>query len=156
MNGKMARDGSYIFPVVVTFKTSNRSNAKVKQKVIRNKNVDEVLDVKTKIPGIPEKAVILEVGLGKSFINTLFRASRRFVKKLDIDQDKHYVFFKNNCPMRGPLRDDFRICDRETGDVLFTVTPTTGRVEVWGSENHFSEALFEGHSLNSFYNMREV
>jgi hypothetical protein len=24
--------------------------------------------VKTKIPGIPEKAVILEVGLGKSFI----------------------------------------------------------------------------------------
>jgi len=52
----------------VTFKTSNRSNAKVKQKVIRNKNIDEVLDVKTKIPGIPEKAVILEIGLGKRFI----------------------------------------------------------------------------------------
>lgn len=33
-----------------------------------NRNVDEVLDVKTKIPGIPENAVILEVGLGKSFI----------------------------------------------------------------------------------------
>jgi hypothetical protein len=64
----MARDGSYIFPVVVTFKTSNRSNARVKQKVIRNKNVDEVLDVNTKIPGIPQNAVILEVGLGKSFI----------------------------------------------------------------------------------------
>ena len=64
----MARDGSYIIPVVVTFKTSNRSNARVKQKVIRNRNVDEVLVVKTKIPGIPEKAVILEVGLGKSFI----------------------------------------------------------------------------------------
>ena len=57
----MARDGSYIFPVIVTFKTSNRSNARVKQKVIRNKNVDEILDVKTKIPGIPEKAVILEI-----------------------------------------------------------------------------------------------
>jgi len=68
MNGKMARDGSYIFPVVVKFKTSNRSNAKTKVKVINNKNVDEVLDVKTKIPGIPENAVILEVGLGKSFI----------------------------------------------------------------------------------------
>jgi len=92
----------------------------------------------------------------KNKANTLFRASRRFVKKLDIDQDKHYVFFKNNCPMRGPLRDDFRICDKETGDVLFTVTPKTGCVEVWGSENYFSEALFEGHSLSSFYHMRGV
>ena len=64
----MGRDGSYIFPVVVTFKTSNRSNAKVKQKVIRNKNVDQVLDTKTKIPGIPESAVILSVGLGERFI----------------------------------------------------------------------------------------
>ena len=64
----MKRDGSYITPVVVTFKTSNRSNARTKQKVIRNRNVDEVLDVKTKIPGIPEKAIILEIGLGKSFI----------------------------------------------------------------------------------------
>tara|TARA_R100001126_G_C4832710_1_gene152636 strand:+ start:676 stop:882 length:207 start_codon:yes stop_codon:yes gene_type:complete len=67
----MKRDGSYIFPVVVTFKTSNRSNARVKQKVIRNKNIDEVLDVKTKIPGIPEKAIILEIGLGKSFIKKI-------------------------------------------------------------------------------------
>jgi len=63
----MARE-SYIFPVVVMFKTSNRSNAKTKVKVINNKNVDEVLDVKTKIPGIPENAVILEIGLGESFI----------------------------------------------------------------------------------------
>jgi len=64
----MARDGSYIFPVVVTFKTSNRSNAKLKQKVIRNRNVDEVNDVNVKIPGIPDKAIILSIGLGKSFI----------------------------------------------------------------------------------------
>ena len=67
----MKRDGSYITPVVVTFKTSNRSNARIKQKVIRNRNIDEVLDVKTKIPGIPEKAVILEIGLGKSFIKKI-------------------------------------------------------------------------------------
>lgn len=92
----------------------------------------------------------------KNKANTLFRASRRFAKKMDIDLDKHYVFFKNNCPMRGPLRDDFRICDRETGDVIWNVTPKTGCVEVWGSENHFSEELFEGHSINSFYNMRGV
>lgn len=65
----MARDGSYITPVVVTFKTSNRSNAKTKTKVIRNRNIDEMLDKKTKIPGIPENAVILEIGVGKNFIN---------------------------------------------------------------------------------------
>ena len=64
----MAREPSYIFPVVVTFKTSNRSNAKLKQKVIYNRNVDVVNDVDTKIPGIPEKAVILRIGLGKKFI----------------------------------------------------------------------------------------
>ena len=64
----MARDGSYITPVVVTFKTSNRSNAKTKVKIIRNRNIDEVLDKATKIPGIPEKAVILDIGVGKSFI----------------------------------------------------------------------------------------
>ena len=92
----------------------------------------------------------------KNKANTLFRASRRFAKKMDIDLDKHYVFFKNNCPMWGPLRDDFRIVDKETGNVIWTVTPTTGRVEVWGSENDFREELFEGHSINSFYNMRGV
>ena len=64
----MAKDEKYIFPVVVTFKTSNRSNAKIKQKVIRNKNVDEVNDVNVKIPGIPDKAIILSIGLGESFI----------------------------------------------------------------------------------------
>jgi len=64
----MARDGSYITPVVVKFKTSNRSNAKTKVKIIRNRNIDEVLDKATKIPGIPEKAVILDIGVGKSFI----------------------------------------------------------------------------------------
>ena len=37
----------------------------------------------------------------KNKADTLFRASCRFVKKLDIDLDKHYVFFKNNCPFNG-------------------------------------------------------
>ena len=54
-------------PVVVVFKTSNRSNAKTKIKVI-NKNIDYVLSAK-KIPGIPTIAEWLEVGVGRSFVN---------------------------------------------------------------------------------------
>lgn len=55
-------------PTVIVFKTSNRSNAKTKMKVI-NKNIDYVLTAK-KIPGIPEIAEWLEVGVGTSFINS--------------------------------------------------------------------------------------
>ena len=54
-------------PTVIVFKTSNRSNAKTKMKVI-NKNIDYVLSAK-KIPGIPDIAEWLEVGVGNSFIN---------------------------------------------------------------------------------------
>ena len=53
-------------PVVMVFNTSNRSNARTKMKVFR-KNVDYVLTAK-KLPGVPEKAVILDVGVGHSFI----------------------------------------------------------------------------------------
>ena len=54
-------------PTVVVFKTSKRSNAKTKIKVI-NKNIDYVLGAK-KIPGIPDIAEWLEVGIGTSFVN---------------------------------------------------------------------------------------
>jgi|TARA_R110000822_G_scaffold29494_1_gene86631 hypothetical protein len=65
----MARGDSYIkAPIIVTFKTSNRSNAKVKKKVIRNRSIDEVLDVNTKIPGIPKSAIITHIGIGKKYI----------------------------------------------------------------------------------------
>ena len=65
----MARSKSYVDdPIVVMFKTSNRSNAQTKIKVFNNRNVDEVINPKTKLPGIPENAVWLEVGIGESFI----------------------------------------------------------------------------------------
>lgn len=42
------------------------------------------------------------------------------------DPAKTYVFFKNNCPLAGPLYDDIRICDIETGNVLYTIVPNNG------------------------------
>jgi hypothetical protein len=54
-------------PVVVVFKSSNRSNATTKMKVIRNKNIDQVNE--EKISGISDKAVVIELGVGEYFID---------------------------------------------------------------------------------------
>lgn len=63
--------------------------------------------------------------------------------KIDIRQT--YVFFKNNCPLRGPLYDQFSICEIESGDVLYCIIPKSGHApfyaEVWGYENEFKEPL---------------
>ena len=53
-------------PTVMVFKSSDRSNAKVKMKIF-NKNVDFV-NMAKKLPGVPKNAVILELGVGESFI----------------------------------------------------------------------------------------
>lgn len=54
-------------PIVVVFKSSNRSNATTKMKVVRNKNIDQVNE--EKIAGIPDKAVVIELGVGEYFID---------------------------------------------------------------------------------------
>lgn len=58
-----------------------------------------------------------------------------------VDLDKHYVWFKNNCPCVGPLYDDFRFADLETGDVQLTIAIDDKRsehkYEVWGRKNNF-------------------
>jgi len=54
-------------PVVLVFKTSNRSNAKTKIKVWRNTNIDYIATA-DKLPGVPEKAVILHLSVGEGFI----------------------------------------------------------------------------------------
>ena len=56
------------------------------------------------------------------------------------------MFFKNNCPGEGRLYDDFRICDIETGEVLYPVSPKNayGKADVWGVDNDFDQPLVEG------------
>ena len=83
---------------------------------------------------------------GEALLKTLkvIASSNKF------DNDKCYDFFKNNCPSYGNLYDDFRICDKETGDVLYCVVPKSGfkrdegRAQVYGVDNDFKEPLVEG------------
>lgn len=51
--------------ITIVFKTSNRSNARTKMKTFRNKSIDDVLE--KKLSGIPDNAVILEMGIGEIF-----------------------------------------------------------------------------------------
>ena len=89
--------------------------------------------------------------------SSLVRKGKTLLKKLKMialskkfDNDNCYVFFKNNCPLNGRLYDDFRICDKETGDVIYCVIPKSGhkcdegRAQVWGVDNDFNEPIVEG------------
>jgi hypothetical protein len=89
--------------------------------------------------------------------SSLKRKGEALLKKLKLiassnkfDNDKCYVFFKNNWPCVGNLYDDFRICDKETGDVLYCVIPKSGhkcdegRAQVYGVDNDFDEPIVEG------------
>jgi hypothetical protein len=75
-------------------------------------------------------------------LQTILENNKRF------NPDTTYVFFKNNCPGCGGLYDDFRICDIETGKVLYTVTPSDphegGEASIWTKENDFKEPLVIG------------
>jgi hypothetical protein len=65
--------------------------------------------------------------------NKLLSKVKAIANSNKFDKDKCYVFFKNNCPVSGPLYDSFSICDIESGDILFWVTAKsghTGKAEV--------------------------
>ncbi len=66
----MPREKSYLFPTILVFKTSNRSNAKTKIKVYKTKNIDEIIDKleKGKLPGVPAKAEVLSLGIGENML----------------------------------------------------------------------------------------
>ena len=54
-------------PVVLVFKTSNRSNAKIKMKIWKNENIDHIIS-QDKLTGVPSKAITLELGVGNALI----------------------------------------------------------------------------------------
>jgi len=56
-------------PVVMVFKSSNRSNAKTKMKIWKNENIDYIIST-PKLPGVPDTAIILELGVGENFIKS--------------------------------------------------------------------------------------
>jgi hypothetical protein len=66
----MPREKSYLFPTILVFKTSNRSNAKTKIKVYKTKNIDEIIDKleKGKLPGVPARAEVLNLGIGENML----------------------------------------------------------------------------------------
>ena len=73
---------------------------------------------------------------------TLMKKVKSIVKVLpNLDLEKTYVFFKNNCPCVGHLYDSFSICDLESGDVLYWVGLNIG---------HESTHDYQKFEINSF------
>lgn len=63
-----------------------------------------------------------------------------------VDLDNYYVWFKNNCPLNGPLFDDFRFAKKEDGEVQLTIQLNccwnSHKFTVYGRRNEFKEPLF--------------
>jgi hypothetical protein len=57
--------------LVIVFKNTNRANAKIRMKVFKNKNIDDLIESlnnpKKKMIGIPPTAVFLQIGIGSNF-----------------------------------------------------------------------------------------
>ena len=77
-----------------------------------------------------------------------------------ISIEKNYLFFKNNCPLKGKLYDDFRFCSLENGSVQFTVQLESPfnefRYVVYGRTPddvfHSDEPLIETNSIRELVN----
>ncbi len=76
----------------------------------------------------------------------LLKKLKAISKSPKFDNDKCYVFFKNSMTGYGRLFDELKICDIETGDVVYTILPNgrgDGYPEVWGVDNDFEKPIIE-------------
>ncbi|MEW6605962.1 MAG: hypothetical protein AB1414_00740 [bacterium] len=68
-----------------------------------------------------------------------------------VDLESSYVWFKNNCPLNGPLYDDFRITDIETDESLFVIQienrANEFRYTVFDRSNDFITSVIGSNSL---------
>jgi len=67
-----------------------------------------------------------------------------------VDLETSYVWFKNNCPLSGPLYDDFRIADIETNNNLIVVQidcfRNDSKYTAYERLNGFEKPVFETNS----------
>ena len=74
------------------------------------------------------------------------RIIKQFKETGKVDLGETYVWFKNNCPLNGPLFDDFRIANIKDNSVIYTVSIDSPWEEtkftVYGKENFFDKPLF--------------
>jgi len=99
----------------------------------------------------------------KPRLDAMFPKVKQIATSSKINVDRMFVFFKNNCPLDGEIYDDFRFCEMESGDVVYTITPESGhkrikgRSEVWGKENNFKEELAGGtwEDITSFFGFQK-
>ena len=72
---------------------------------------------------------------------------KQFKETSKVDLDNTYVWFKNHCPLNGPLFDDFRIADIKDNSVIYTVLIDSpwedARFVVYGKEDFFDKPLFK-------------
>ena len=64
--------------------------------------------------------------------------------------NKHYIFFKNNCPGVGNLYDSFKICDIEKGEVKYFIAhkesydkDNISKWTVYSNKNKFKEPYYK-------------
>jgi hypothetical protein len=64
----MARDTLYPKePVIIVYKQSERKNAITKMKIVKGRNIDELIGLNFNIAGIHETDIIIAVGIGDTF-----------------------------------------------------------------------------------------